>query len=189
MDESGEFCVSEYIVAQALRGKGFGTAALLELLKNGYTIIGHDIKKAYAVIFPNNTASQKAFEKAGFAFDHAHPKGDALIYKYEKNMICFCGHDCSRCLTYLATVNDSDELREKSRKFYLDEFGFDIPKSDIHCLGGRSDDIFKLCRGCPWMKCCRERDIAACSECGEYPCKPLAEYTEKYVNKYNQMED
>jgi hypothetical protein len=105
----------------------------------------------------------------------------------EHSMICFCGHDCSKCVTYLATVKDDAVLREQSRQFYLTEFGFDIPLQEFRCRGGRSDDVFYLCRACPWMKCCRERGIDACTECDVYPCRPLAEYTGKYVNKCNQL--
>ncbi|HBL84394.1 MAG TPA: hypothetical protein DDZ99_05670 [Clostridiales bacterium] len=106
-----------------------------------------------------------------------------------KNSVCFCGHDCSRCVTYLATVRNDDELRKQAQQFYRDEFGFDIPLSKIHCKGGRSDDIFKLCQDCPWMRCCLDRRINACSECSEYPCKLLAEYQAKYVNKCNQIQE
>lgn len=31
---------------------------------------------------------------------------------------CYCGHDCSRCITYIATQNDDDTLREQSQRFY-----------------------------------------------------------------------
>ncbi|MDD4495827.1 MAG: DUF3795 domain-containing protein, partial [Eubacteriales bacterium] len=102
---------------------------------------------------------------------------------------CFCGHDCSRCITYLATVRNDENLRIQSQRFNKDEFNLDIPLNEVHCLGGRSDDIFKLCRDCPWMKCCRERNIDACLKCTEYPCKLLAEYQAKYVNKCNQLGD
>ena len=61
--------VMELLVKPEMRGKGFGTALLRDLLSNGETIIGHRIEKATAVIFPNNPASQKAFERAGFTVD------------------------------------------------------------------------------------------------------------------------
>ena len=106
---------------------------------------------------------------------------------YKNPQFCFCGHDCSRCLTYLATVNNDDNLRRKSQQFYKDEFNLDIPLQKIHCLSGRSDDVFYLCKNCPWMKCAKEKGLSGCSECTEYPCKPLAEYQRKYVNKCNQI--
>jgi len=103
------------------------------------------------------------------------------------NELCFCGHDCSRCVTYLATIKNDDELCKQSQQFYKDRFGLEVPLSQIHCRGGRSDDIFYLCKDCPWMKCAREKTLFACSDCTEYPCKPLAAYQEKYVNRCNQI--
>ncbi len=98
-------------------------------------------------------------------------------------MICFCGQDCSSCLIYLATVGNDDALRRRSQRFYRDEFGFDIPLEKFRCLGGRSDELFYLCEGCPWMKCAKEKKLSSCSGCAKYPCGPLAEYRERYVNK------
>lgn len=83
----GEYTVMEYIVDPQKRGLGLGSSALRELLENGDIIIGRQIGKVMAVIFPNNVTSQKAFEKAGFTFDHAHPDGDAWYYKYKKNPV------------------------------------------------------------------------------------------------------
>lgn len=100
---------------------------------------------------------------------------------------CYCGHNCSRCVVYLATVRDSDTLRLQAQRFYRDTFGFDIPLSEVRCLGGRSDTVLKLCEGCPWRTCCRERGLEACSDCPEYPCAPLERYIEKYVNKCGQI--
>lgn len=81
---NGEFLISEYIVDPKKRGKGYGTAALRELLNNSTDIIGKDIRTAEAVIYPNNIASKKAFEKAGFCFRSMHPDGDASNYRYIK---------------------------------------------------------------------------------------------------------
>ncbi len=78
----GEFVLSEIIVSPAMRGRGIGSAVLRELLDNGEAVIGQKIDKAVAVIFPDNTASQKCFEKAGFKFHSAHPDGDAWYYRY-----------------------------------------------------------------------------------------------------------
>ena len=103
--------------------------------------------------------------------------------------LCYCGHDCARCITYLATQKDDDALREQSRKFYKEEFGQDIPLKEFHCMGGRSEDVFVLCRECPFRKCCRERGLETCSSCAEYPCEMLAAYQAKYVNQCNQGDE
>ncbi len=83
----GNYHVMELLVKPEMRGNGFGTALLRELLSNGEMIIGHRIERATAVIFPNNPASQKAFEKAGFVFDHANDDDDAWYYCYTSNQL------------------------------------------------------------------------------------------------------
>lgn len=80
----GVFTVSEIVVNPEKRGQGYGSAALKELLTNGRTILGKDIETAKAVIYPDNIASQKAFERAGFTFESAHPDGDAWYYIWKK---------------------------------------------------------------------------------------------------------
>lgn len=81
-----EFTVMEIIIAPDKRNQGYGSALLLELLRNAATIIGININIAKAVIFPNNIASQKSFEKAGFIFTGAHPDGDAWYYEYKNSL-------------------------------------------------------------------------------------------------------
>ena len=78
----GEFIMSEIIVSPAMRGHGVGGAVLCEFLDNGEYIIGQKTKKVMAVIFPNNIASQRCFEKAGFKYVSSHPDGDAWYYRY-----------------------------------------------------------------------------------------------------------
>ena len=104
-----------------------------------------------------------------------------------KEPICYYGHDCARCLTYLATINNNDDLQKQSQEFYKTELGVNISLEDIHCLGGRSEDIFYLCKECPFIKCCKEHGIEMCSDCPKYPCNNIKEYQEKYVNKCNQI--
>ena len=58
------FTSMETFVAPEKRNQGKGSELLKELLTNGKSIIGREINRADAVIFPSNKASQKAFEKA-----------------------------------------------------------------------------------------------------------------------------
>lgn len=59
--------VMEIVVDPALRRKGKGTAVIKELVDNAADWIGQPVAAFEAVIFPDNTASQNAFYKAGFA--------------------------------------------------------------------------------------------------------------------------
>ncbi len=78
----GEFTIAEIIISPYWRRKGIGSSAISEWIECSSSIIGVSCQKANAVIFPNNIASQKAFEKAGFKFVSAHPDGDAWYYEY-----------------------------------------------------------------------------------------------------------
>ena len=76
------FILSEIVIAASRRGNGIGSAAIREWIDCSDAIVGVPCENAKAVIFPSNTASQKAFEKAGFRFVSAHPDGDAWYYEY-----------------------------------------------------------------------------------------------------------
>lgn len=73
----------EFLIDPAKRGQGTGSAVIHELIENGKDILGRAIGRAGACIYPSNVPSQKAFEKAGFRFDHAHPDGDIWYYTYK----------------------------------------------------------------------------------------------------------
>ena len=73
--------IMEIVVKPEHRGKGKGTVLLKELL-NEETIIGKAIHKSEAVIFPDNIASKRAFENAGFIHHHTHKDGTAMYYVY-----------------------------------------------------------------------------------------------------------
>ena len=75
--------IMETLVVPEKRGQGMGSKAIKELLYNAKTIIGIDIEKAEAIIYPSNIALQKAFEKAGFKYHSTHEDGDAMTYVYE----------------------------------------------------------------------------------------------------------
>ena len=75
----------EIVVAPEKRGRGMGTKLLKELL-NSEEILGFTIQKSEAVIFPDNTASRKAFEKAGFSLHHTYEDGSAMLYVYERDL-------------------------------------------------------------------------------------------------------
>lgn len=64
---------------------------------------------------------------------------------------CYCGHDCARCITYIATLRNDENLRRQSQSFYIERFGLDIPLEKFNCEGGRSKNVFELCKECPFV--------------------------------------
>ncbi len=81
----GIVTIMEVFVSPEKRWQGIGSKMIIELLMNARSIVGVDINRAEAIIYPSNTASQKAFEKAGFIYHHTHEDGDAMTYVYNKN--------------------------------------------------------------------------------------------------------
>jgi RimJ/RimL family protein N-acetyltransferase len=76
--------IMEVLVAPEKRGQGKGSTLLKELL-NSKEIVGFEIQHSEAVIYPNNVASQRAFENAGFIYhnNHKDENGDSMHYIYE----------------------------------------------------------------------------------------------------------
>lgn len=73
--------VMEIVVKPQKRGQGVGTKLLKELLGRR-DIINFVIQQSEAVIFSNNIASQRAFEKAGYQYHHTDEDGTAMYYVY-----------------------------------------------------------------------------------------------------------
>ena len=102
---------------------------------------------------------------------------------------CYCGHDCAKCVTYIATQKNSTALRKKARQFYKETFGIELPVEKFCCEGGKSEKVFELCKDCPFARCCKEHGVDFCCKCPEYPCSEIASYQVKYVNKCNQIQE
>ena len=100
---------------------------------------------------------------------------------------CCCGQDCTQCIIYRATVREDEDLRARAKALYRDILGRDLPLEKFYCLGVFSDTVFPLCGECPWVACCKERGVAACEECPNFPCPEIREYREKYVNRPSEL--
>lgn len=92
-------------------------------------------------------------------------------------MIGYCGIDCSRCDVYIATINDDDELREKTAKLWSDLNRVTITPDMLNCVGCRCDGVktYFCSDMCEIRKCAEAREYDSCCSCGEAPtCKKLA---------------
>ena len=76
--------IMEVVIAPEKRGQGKGSKLLKEFLENA-EITGCAIHKSEAVIYPDNIASQKAFENAGFKLSRTHKDqdGESMLYVYD----------------------------------------------------------------------------------------------------------
>ena len=125
------------------------------------------------------------------AGDGGHPPIDAdrmMIVTFTRLASAELRERITNELEERAAKQPNDEnLRRQSQSFYKERFGLDIPLEKFNCEGGRSQNVFELCKECPFVKCCKERSVDSCSKCPEYPCKKISDYKVKYVNKCNQI--
>lgn len=95
-------------------------------------------------------------------------------------MKAMCGIDCTRCKTFRATIDNDDGMRREIQTYYR-KIGIDIEIKDLRCHGCQSDKQMPACAGCPYRNCGKEKGLASCNECAEYPCESLRWYTQKYI--------
>ena len=92
-------------------------------------------------------------------------------------MIGYCGIDCSKCDVYIATINDDNELREKTAKLWSELNRVTITPDMLNCVGCRCDGVktYFCSDMCEIRKCAEAREYVSCCSCGEAPtCKKLA---------------
>ena len=79
--------IMEVVIAPEKRGQGKGSKLLKEFLEST-EITGCAIHKSEAVIYPDNIASKKAFENAGFKLSHTHKDqdGESMLYVYDSGV-------------------------------------------------------------------------------------------------------
>lgn len=84
-----------------------------------------------------------------------------------RNMIAYCGLDCETCDAYLATINDDQELREKTAKLWSELNNAPILPEHINCEGCRMDGIKTVfCDSlCDIRQCALKKGVATCGDC------------------------
>ena len=88
-------------------------------------------------------------------------------------IIAMCGLVCNDCISFIATQENDDKMREKVIEAW--STGMERLKlEDIDCDGctiGRR--LHTFCQVCDVRKCGLQRGIENCAYCGEFPCGKL----------------
>ena len=85
-----------------------------------------------------------------------------------------CGNDCAACPSYVAHPYEKteEELRHTAEMWF--KIGYRdhvVTTEEISCSGCKPEN---WCRY-HVVKCCEDRGIRTCAECGEYPCDNMRE--------------
>lgn len=90
-------------------------------------------------------------------------------------MIAYCGIDCSKCESYLATQSGKHERLEAVAKKLAKIYHAKVKPEYVICDGCRAGNRHSyFCSNlCKMIKCCIENGYYSCIECSDYPCKEL----------------
>ena len=99
--------------------------------------------------------------------------------------IAVCGLDCGSC-EILRVQADPEATRSVADWFRRmgwigeGEGVEDVVKKAPYCLGCRGDRSVHWSPDCWILKCCvDDKDLDHCSECDEFPCEELSEWSKK----------
>ncbi|WP_321517297.1 DUF3795 domain-containing protein [uncultured Bacteroides sp.] len=93
-----------------------------------------------------------------------------------KQLIACCGLDCESCDARIATVENDNELREKTaQKWSAMNNAPEITAATINCMGCRTDGAkFAYCSDyCEIRKCVYEKGFNTCGYCKELDNCPI----------------
>ena len=100
-----------------------------------------------------------------------------------KQLIACCGIDCENCDARIATVNNDNELREKTaQKWRVMYNAPDITAASINCMGCRTDGSkVAHCDECEIRICVKEKGFNTCGECEELETCPIVGFVIQHV--------
>lgn len=89
-----------------------------------------------------------------------------------KELIACCGLDCEQCDARIATLNDDNDLREKTAQLWSKLNDAPITTEMINCMGCRTDGVktFYCDSMCEIRKCVLEKGLVTCADCLELEC-------------------
>jgi hypothetical protein len=92
-----------------------------------------------------------------------------------QKILAYCGLICNEdCPALIATQrNDEKLLQETAEKWSSPDYVLDA--QDIICDGCTAKDerLAEICSDCGVRACAKERELASCALCQDYPCNQL----------------
>jgi hypothetical protein len=89
----------------------------------------------------------------------------------------YCGLYCGACAILVATERgEVEKLLEKK-----EAAGYTVEQ--LTCRGCKTDVLARWCADCEMRRCARERGVAFCCDCDDYPCEHnKAFHADKYAH-------
>ena len=90
-------------------------------------------------------------------------------------MIAFCGIDCSKCKSYIATQSGSEKELETVAKRLEKIYRAEVKPEYVICDGCKADKrhSYYCSSKCKMRQCCIDKNYNSCIECFDFPCHEL----------------
>lgn len=91
-------------------------------------------------------------------------------------MIAYCGLDCSKCISFIATQSGSQEKIEECAKKWSVQYKKELKPEHVICDGCKASGRKSYYCGnlCEINKCAINKKVDTCAECRSYPCPKLS---------------
>ncbi len=105
-------------------------------------------------------------------------------------MIAYCGAECSKCDSFLATRTGNPEELKKVADKLTALYRTEVKPEYVVCDGCRGDGRHSYFCGnlCKMRRCCESKGFDSCIECGEYPCPELQDELNKIPGARENLE-
>jgi len=105
-------------------------------------------------------------------------------------MIAYCGAECSKCGSYLATQTGKPEELARVAENLAKMYHADVRPEYVVCDGCRGEGRHSYFCGnlCKMRRCCETRGFYSCIECEEYPCTELLDEFKKIPGARENLE-
>ncbi len=103
-------------------------------------------------------------------------------------ILAYCGLLCNECPTYIATVNNDDELRKKTAEEWGKMFHAELKPEQMYCRGCLSEERFFHCDNCNIRSCSTEKQYSNCGSCDTFPCGKVKDIIDYDQNARERLE-
>ena len=96
-----------------------------------------------------------------------------------------CGLNCAKCDIYMASHGD-EGMRASIVDWFRDERNVNLKPEQVRCEGCMGDPERHWSPDCGMMACAKERGLAHCFQCGEFPCSRNEEFSSDGISHHRR---
>ncbi len=110
----------------------------------------------------------------------------------KREIIAFCGIECTACPAYIATQTGDHDLLKRTAEKWARELGLPITPEVIVCDGCLPEIRGRLnawCGECPIRACAIEKKHPNCGYCSGYPCDTVAKFVAEIPEAKSRLDE